>query len=367
MKPPPAPRPPLRLHRDGWSVEILDQTLLPHAVKVVRLRTLADAARAIVTMRVRGSNLIGVTAAYGLALALRRAASDRALAAAHDTLLRTRPTAVNLRWALDRVRAAVAPLPPAQRAAAAYARAAELVAGDIATNRAIGEHGLKLLRALAARKPAGQPLNVMTHCNAGRIATLEWGTATAPVYLAHAAGLPVHVWVSETRPRNQGAALTAWELAGRGVPHTVVTDNAAGHLMQRGLVDVVLVGADRVTAAGDVANKIGTYLKALAARAHRVPFYVAFVGGSVDWTLRDGVAEIPIERRAAREVTHAAGLLPNGRRAEVRLTPPGTAARNDAFDVTPARLITGLLTERGVARASAAGLRRLYPEARRGG
>jgi methylthioribose-1-phosphate isomerase len=279
-------------------------------------------------------------------------------------LIRTRPTAVNLRWALDEMLACLEPLPARLREAAAYTRAAELVAADVATNRAIGEHGLTLFHPLLARKRAGEPLQVMTHCNAGRIATLDWGTATAPIYLAHAAGLPVHVWVSETRPRNQGAALTAWELAGRGVPFTVVCDSACGHLMQRGLVDVVIVGADRVTARGDTANKIGTYLKALAARAHGIPFYVACPGTTIDWTLQDGVAEIPIEERSAREVTHVAGTAANGRRTEVRLTPPDVAARNDAFDVTPAKLITGLITERGTCPATAPGLRRLFARTR---
>jgi methylthioribose-1-phosphate isomerase len=352
---------PLWLDRDGWSIQILDQTRLPYEKKFVRLRSVDDAARAIVTMQVRGAPLIGVTAAYGIALALRKSPTNSALAAAYEQLLHTRPTAVNLRWALDQMRARVASLPARERVAAAYARAAEIVEEDVATNRAIGEHGLKVFRELLARKPAGAPLQVMTHCNAGRIATLDWGTATAPIYLAHAAGLPVHVWVSETRPRNQGAALTAWELGERGVPLTVIADNASGHLIQRGLVDVVIVGADRVTACGDVANKIGTYLKALAARAHRVPFYVAFPGTTVDWTIRDGMAEIPIEQRAAREVTHVVGVTANGKRGEVRVVPSGAAARNDAFDVTPARLITGFITERGVAKAGRAGLRRLFP------
>ena len=360
MRSPDACQKSLRLAPDGVSVLILDQTLLPHEVRTVRLRTLAQAARAIRTMQVRGSNLIGVTAAFGIALALRADPSDAALEAAHATLLETRPTAVNLRWALDLMREHLRPLPPGHRVAAAYSRAAALLDEDVAINRSIGDHGLAILRRLLRNRPAGQPLRVMTHCNAGRIATLDWGTATAPVYRAHEEGLPIHVWVSETRPRNQGAALTAWELGGRGVPHTLVADNAAGHLMQHGLVDVVIVGADRVTARGDVANKIGTYLKALAAREHAVPFYVAFVGGSVDWTLRDGVRGIPIEQRSPREVTHITGVDADGRRVEVRLTPEGTPARNDGFDVTPARLISGLITERGVCRASAAALARLY-------
>lgn len=360
MKPSPASERSLRLAPDGVSVLILDQTVLPHEVKTVRLRTLDQAADAIRTMQVRGSNLIGVTAAYGMALALRADASDSGLESAYSVLIATRPTAVNLRWALDRMRDFLRPMPASRRVDAAYAKAAEFLEEDVATNRAIGDHGLALFRELLAKRPKGEPLRVLTHCNAGRIATLDWGTATAPIYRAQQEGLPIHVWVSETRPRNQGAALTAWELGGRGVPHTLIADNAAGHLMQHGLVDVVIVGADRVTAAGDVANKIGTYLKALAAREHKIPFYVAFVGGSVDWSLRDGVREIPIEQRNAREVTHITGVNSAGRRVEVRLTPEGTPARNDGFDVTPAKLITGLITERGVCRASVAGLARLY-------
>jgi methylthioribose-1-phosphate isomerase len=360
VKPLPASERSLRLAPDGVSVLILDQTLLPHAVKTVRLRTLEQAAHAIRTMQVRGSNLIGVTAAYGMALALRADASDSGLESAYSVLIETRPTAVNLRWALDLMRDFLRPMPASRRVHAAYAKAAELLEEDVATNRSIGDHGLAIFRKLLAKRPKGEPLRVLTHCNAGRIATLDWGTATAPIYRAQQEGLPIHVWVSETRPRNQGAALTAWELGGRGVAHTLIADNAAGHLMQHGLVDVVIVGADRVTAAGDVANKIGTYLKALAAREHEIPFYVAFVGGSVDWNLRDGVREIPIEQRSEREVTHITGVNSAGKRVEVRLTPEGTPARNDGFDVTPAKLITGLITERGVCRASEAGLARLY-------
>jgi methylthioribose-1-phosphate isomerase len=346
--------------RDGKSIVILDQTLLPHSVRTTRLRTAEEAAHAIVTMQVRGSNLIGVTAAYGVALAMRRDPSDRSLAAAHERLLHTRPTAVNLRWALDRIRTLLTPLPPDARASAAWTACGEWVEEDVATNRRIGEHGLALFRKLAEGKPNGEPLRIMTHCNAGRIATLDWGTATAPIYLAHEAGIPIEVWVSETRPRNQGSALTAWELTGRGVPNTVITDNAAGHLMQHGLVDAVIVGADRVTACGDVANKIGTYLKALAAREHGVPFYAAFVGGSIDWTIQDGIREIPIEQRSAEEVTHIQGTTASGRRVRVRITPKDITARNDAFDVTPARFITALITENGACRPSRAELGRLF-------
>jgi methylthioribose-1-phosphate isomerase len=352
----------LWLAPDGWSVEIIDQTKLPYEMRIARICSVEDAARAITTMQVRGAPLIGITAAYGIALALRRDPSDECLAAAVALLRATRPTAVNLAWALDRMLARLQPLAPSERVIAAYASAAELAEEDVATNRAIGEHGLGILRSLLEKKKPGEPLRILTHCNAGRLATLEWGTATAPMYLAQQNGLPIHVWVSETRPRNQGAALTAWELGERGVPLTVIADNAAGHLIQRALVDIVIVGADRVTARGDVANKIGTYLKALAANAHRVPFYVAFPGSTIDWAIRDGIAEIPIEQRNAREVTHVIGAVAEGKLEEVCVTPEHTAARNDAFDVTPARLVTGFITERGVCEASAAGLKQLFPK-----
>jgi methylthioribose-1-phosphate isomerase len=353
----------LWLAPDGWSVEIIDQTKLPYEVRVVRLGSVEDAARAIVTMQVRGAPLIGVTAAYGVALALRADASNESLAAADALLRTTRPTAVNLARALDQMHARLRPLPVCERVSAAYARAAELVEEDVVANRAIGEHGLRIFRSLLETKQPGEPLQILTHCNAGCLATIDWGTATAPMYLAHQSGLPIHVWVSETRPRNQGAALTAWELGERGVPLTVIADNAAGHLIQRGLVDIVIVGADRVTAGGDVANKIGTYLKALAANAHQVPFYVAFPETTIDWTIQDGIAEIPIEQRDAREVTHVIGAVGRTERGEVRVTPGNAAARNDAFDVTPARLVTGFITERGVCAASTAGLKELFAKA----
>ncbi|HEY1763743.1 MAG TPA: S-methyl-5-thioribose-1-phosphate isomerase [Opitutaceae bacterium] len=348
---------------DCASVEIIDQTRLPHELVVARLRTLDEAAHAIRAMLVRGAPLIGATAAYGLWLGLRFDPSDAALEAASATLVATRPTAVNLRWAVERMKGWVAPLPPADRAAAALARAGEICDEDVEINRRIGAAGLPLLRAIAARKAAGSPVNVLTHCNAGWLATVDIGTATAPIYAAHDSGLAVHVWVDETRPRNQGASLTAWELLNHGVPHTVISDNAGGHLMQRGQVDLVIVGTDRTTATGDVCNKIGTYLKALAAHDNGVPFYVALPSPSIDWTLRDGVREIPIENRSAREVTHLSGKLADGSVATVALVPEGSAAANPAFDVTPARLVTGLITERGVAEASARGLRRLFPEA----
>ena len=347
---------------DGLAVEIIDQTKLPHAFVTARLDSLDDAAHAIRAMLVRGAPLIGATAAYGVWLALRRDASDAALREATATLLATRPTAVNLRWALERMTAWLAPLPPAARAAASFTRAAEICDEDVVINRGIAAAGLPLLRAIAARKKSGEPVNVLTHCNAGWLATVDVGTATAPIYAAHDAGIPLHVWVDETRPRNQGASLTAWELLNHGVPHTIVADNAGGHLMQHGRVDLVIVGTDRTTATGDVCNKIGTYLKALAARDNGVPFYVALPSPTIDWRVRDGVREIPIEERAAREVTHLAGRLPDGTVATVQLTPDGSAAANPAFDVTPARLVTGLLTERGVCAASEAGLRQLFPD-----
>ncbi len=349
---------------DGASVEIIDQTKLPHEFTTARLTTLDEAAHAIRAMLVRGAPLIGATAAYGLWLALRADASDAGLARAHATLLATRPTAVNLRWALDRVAAVVRPLAPGARATCALTLAREICDEDVAINRGIGEAGLPLIKAIATRKSPGTPVNILTHCNAGWLAMVDLGTATAPIYLAHDAGIPIHVWVDETRPRNQGASLTAWELQNHGVPHTVIVDNAGGHLMQRGQVDLVIVGTDRTTRTGDVCNKIGTYLKALAAHDNGVPFYVALPSPSIDWTVSDGLKEIPIEERSAREVTHLTGKLPDGTIATIGVTPEGSAAANPAFDVTPARLITGLITERGIAEASEKGLQKLFPESR---
>ncbi len=346
------------------QVEILDQTQLPHELVIRRLRTADDVARAIRTMQVRGAPLIGAAAAYGVWLTARADPSDGALEAAARALLATRPTAVNLRWALEAMTAALRPVPPPQRAGAARAAADRIADQDVAVNRAIGEHALALLRALEPRRPRGggapPRLNVLTHCNAGWLATVDRGTALAGVYAAHDAGLPIHVWVDETRPRNQGAALTAWELGQQGVPHTVIVDNAGGHLMQRGEVDVVVVGTDRTTAAGDVVNKVGTYLKALAARDCGVPFYVAAPSSSIDWRIDDG-RDIEIEERAATEVTEIAGRAEGGARVTVRLTPAGAPAANPAFDLTPARLVTGLITERGVAPASRQGLAALFP------
>jgi methylthioribose-1-phosphate isomerase len=281
--------------------------------------------------------------------------------AAWTFLEKTRPTAINLRWALDRCRAALRPLPEGDRAAAALALAHEIADEDVEINRRIGEHGLALIREIAARKPAGEPVRLLTHCNAGWLATVDWGTATSPMYHAHDAGLALHVWVDETRPRNQGA-LTSWELGKHGVPHTYITDNAGGHLMQHGMVDMVITGTDRTTRQGDVCNKIGTYLKALAAHDNGVPFYVALPSPTIDWTVSDGAAEIPIEERNAREVTHVQGITEDGGIGTVQVTPEGTPGGNPAFDVTPNRLVTGLITERGVCEASEAGLAALFPD-----
>jgi methylthioribose-1-phosphate isomerase len=351
------------LAQDGVSVEIIDQTRLPHALVTVTLRTLEEAAAAIKTMQVRGAPLIGVTAAYGVCLALRRDASDDGLDRAIAHLAKQRPTAVNLRWALEEMRAAVRNQPRQARVAAAYARAAEMAEADIDANRRIGGHGAKLIAAHAQRKQPGEPVNILTHCNAGWLACVDVGTATAPIYAAHDAGTKLHVWVDETRPRNQGAALTAYELGAHGVPHTIIVDNAGGHLMQQGLVDMCIVGADRVTANGDAANKIGTYLKALAAKDNGLPFYVAIPHSTIDWTLGDG-RSIPIEERGAEEVLVMSGRTKDGEVVAVEIAAPGSPARNDAFDVTPARLLTGLITERGVCAASPEGLRALYPERR---
>jgi methylthioribose-1-phosphate isomerase len=349
------------LEADGRSVGIIDQTRLPHDFATARLETVEEAAHAIRAMLVRGAPLIGATAAYGMALALRADTSDAALAAAHDLLHATRPTAVNLRWALDRVRARAAALPPAERADAAFAEASAIAEEDVAINRSIGAHGLSLIGAAAMRKGGGR-VDVLTHCNAGWLATVDWGTALAPVFMAREAGIDIHVWVDETRPRNQGASLTAWELNHHGVPHTVVVDNVGGHLMQRGMVDLCIVGTDRTTAEGDVCNKIGTYLKALAARDNGVPFYVALPSPTVDWTVRDGVREIPIEERDPREVSEVTGRTADGRIETVSITPAGSPAANYAFDVTPARLVTALVTERGICPASREGLLGLFPE-----
>jgi len=350
------------LSDDGRSVEIIDQRWLPHDFRIETIRTVTGIATAIRDMWVRGAPLIGVTAAYGVAMQMADDPSDAALDAVWETLHETRPTAINLRWALDEMRRFLKPLPTAQRAAAAYRRAAEIADEDVGLNRAIGENGLAIIKAIAARKQPGETVNILTHCNAGWLATVDYGTATAPIYLATEAGIPVHVYVDETRPRNQGAQLTAWEMAGHGVPHTLIVDNAGGHLMQRGAIDMVIVGTDRTTADGDVCNKIGTYLKALAAADNDVPFYVALPSPTIDWTVHDGLEEIPIEQRSADEVSLVWGKTADGEIAQVRISPEATPAANPAFDVTPARLVTGLITERGVAKASREGLKAMFPE-----
>jgi methylthioribose-1-phosphate isomerase len=322
---------------------------------------LDDAVRAIKTMQVRGAPLIGATAAYGVWLALRSDASDENLERAYGALLAARPTAINLQWALDQMLAAVRNRPRAERVAAALRRAGEIAEEDVRINQAIGRHGLKLIEEIAARKK-GERVNVLTHCNAGWLATVDWGTATAPIYMAHDKGLPVHVFADETRPRNQGASLTAWELGHHGVPHTVIPDNTGGHLMQHGLVDLVIVGTDRVTAQGDVCNKIGTYLKALAAHDNKVPFYVALPSPTIDFSVSDGLTEIPIEQRSPDEVATMTGKTKDGRIETVQIIPDGSAVANYGFDVTPARLVTGLITERGVIGANRAALAETYPE-----
>ncbi len=346
---------------DGWTVSVIDQTRLPFAFELCHLQTAQQAADAIRDMVVRGAPLIGITAAYGVALAMRADVTDAGLQRALELLGVTRPTAVNLRWALSRMQTVLHAEPAERRVERAYAEALAMADEDVAACEAIGRHGRAILERLAAASGA-RAVNVLTHCNAGWLACVDWGTALAPVYAAHDAGIAVHVFVDETRPRNQGAALTGFELGSHGIPHTVVVDNVGGHLMQHGLVDVCIVGSDRTTSTGDVANKIGTYLKALAARDNGIPFYVALPSSTIDWTLRDGIREIPIEERAQREVSHVRGRADDGRQLEVEVVAPGSPVANPAFDVTPARLVTGLITERGVAPASREGLSSLFPE-----
>ena len=348
---------------DGRSVDVIDQTRLPHQFEIVPLHALEDAVHAIKTMMVRGAPLIGATASYGVWLAMLRDPSDTGLAVACQALLATRPTAVNLRWAIDVARARLSTLAPSKRGKAALALAEAVCEEDVALNLNIGRAGLPLIERQAAAKGGGEPVNILTHCNAGWLATVNWGTATAPIYMAHDAGIPVHVWVDETRPRNQGG-LTAWELANHGVPYTVIVDNAGGHYMQKGKVDMVLVGTDRTTASGDVCNKIGTYLKALAASDNGIPFYVSLPSPTIDWSIRDGLREMPIEERRPEEVTRMTGRLDDGDIATVTVISEGTPVANPAFDVTPARLVTGLITERGIAEASRTGLFALFPEQR---
>jgi methylthioribose-1-phosphate isomerase len=351
------------LNENGCSVDIIDQTCLPHEFIIKTLVGLQDAAEAISVMRVRGAPLIGATTAYGFALALQYDAGDEQLELAAKNLLATRPTAINLRWAVQRMHDAIIALPVDQRRETAYAMAAEICDEDVTINHSIGQHGLGVVRRFWKQKPPGtKSFNILTHCNAGWLATVDWGTALSVIYQAHEDGIPVHVWVDETRPRNQGAALTAWELAAHGIPHDVIVDNAGGHLMQHGMVDMCITGTDRTARNGDVCNKIGTYLKALAAFDNKVPFYVALPGPTIDWQMNDGVQGIPIEQRDSFEVTHVVGKNANGQVEYVQITPDGVSACNYAFDVTPARLVTGLFTERGVCNASEEGLLSLYPE-----
>ncbi|MGZ3409587.1 MAG: S-methyl-5-thioribose-1-phosphate isomerase [Xanthobacteraceae bacterium] len=347
---------------DGWSVGIIDQTKLPHRFEIARLTSAVETVHAIRAMLVRGAPLIGAAAAYGIALAAHENPSDQNLAAASELLAATRPTAINLGWALNEMMTVLRAFPEKDRAQAAYRRASEIADEDVAINTAIGQHGLPLIEAIARKKKPGERVNILTHCNAGWLATVDVGTATGPIYTAHDKGVVLHIYIDETRPRNQGASLTAWELAHHGVPHTVIVDNAGGHLMQHGQVDLVLVGTDRVTAQGDVCNKIGTYLKALAARDNDVPFYVALPSPTIDFTVLDGVTEIPIEERDGDEVSSISGITSDGRIEKVRVTPAGSPVANPAFDVTPARLVTALITERGIVAPNRAALAAAFPE-----
>jgi methylthioribose-1-phosphate isomerase len=354
------------LSKNAWAVEIVDQTKLPHEFVVARLENLDQACTAIRDMWVRGAPLIGATAAYGIALAMHVDPSDAGLKNAYDRLYATRPTAVNLRWSLNDLLTLLEPIDANKRRDAAYIRALEIADADADMCSSIGDFGKELIEEAWVKK--GNPsledggVNVLTHCNAGWLATVDWGTALAPIYKAHNAGIPVHVWVDETRPRNQGASLTTWELCQHGVPNTLIVDNAGGHIMQHGMVDLCIVGTDRTTASGDVCNKIGTYLKALAADDNGVPFYVGLPSPTIDWTIDDGVKDIPIEQRDVVEVTTMTGRAENGDVVDVRIVPDGAEAANYAFDVTPRKLITGLITERGVSQASRAGLLKLFPE-----
>jgi methylthioribose-1-phosphate isomerase len=350
------------LAQDNWSVDAIDQRRLPHEFVIARLETADAAADAIRSMLVRGAPLIGAAAAFGMALAVRDDRSDDGIDRAYELLIATRPTAINLKWALDEMKRVLKRSAPSERVQIAYARAVAIADEDVAINREIGSHGLALIEQIAATKSPGEPVNVLTHCNAGWLATVDWGTATAPIYLAHERGLMVHVWVDETRPRNQGASLTAWELGHHGVPHTVIPDNTGGHLMQHRMVDLAIVGTDRVTANGDVCNKIGTYLKALAAHDNGVPFYVALPSPTIDFSIDDGVRQIPIEQRSADEVATMTGRTADGRVETVRVVPEGSPVANYAFDVTPARLVTGLITERGLLRPERAALASAFPE-----
>jgi len=352
-------------YRSVWPIGedafgIIDQARLPHEFVTLTLRSAEDAAGVIKNMNTRGAPLIGVVGAYGLALEMRGDPSDDNLARVHDMLADTRPTAINLRWALRRMCDALRNQPHAERAAIAWKEVAAIADDDVAVNASIGRNGLEIIRELASKKK-GEKLNILTHCNAGWLATVDYGTALAPIYLAHDEGIALHVWVDETRPRNQGASLTAFELGSHGVAHTILADNAGGHYMQAGQVDMVIVGTDRVTANGDVANKIGTYLKALAASDNHIPFYVALPSSTIDWNLKSG-RDIPIEERSPDEVLKVAGRLADGSVTVVEIAAPGSGAANPGFDVTPARLVTGFITERGTCAATPEGLRSLFPK-----
>ena len=344
------------INDDGWSIDVIDQTRLPHAFEVRNLQNLGDACMAIRDMVVRGAPLIGATAAYGYFLAMREDSSDTNMQNTYTRLFQTRPTAVNLRWALDRLHSCLEPLKPGERVERAFVEAGRITELDIETNQAIGVHGFDVIRRIAAQKPSGESVNILTHCNAGWLATVDWGTATAPIYMAHNEGIPLHVWVDETRPRNQGASLTAWELGHHGVPHSLIVDNLGGHLMQHDMVDLCLVGSDRTTRSGDVCNKVGTYLKALAAKDNAVPFYVCLPSTTIDWDISNGAQDVPIEQRDEAEVSQVMGKLPNGEIGRVIIAPDGTEVANYAFDITPARLITGLITETAIVDPSAGNL-----------
>lgn len=347
---------------NGRSVELIDQTQLPYKFRIVVLETLDDAVHAIRDMLVRGAPLIGATGAYGICLAMWEDSSDTNLERARGELIKTRPTAVNLRRALSDMWDVLKPLSPSERITAAYHKAEEICDDDVAINDSIGHHGFSVIKEISMQKSSEEYVNVLTHCNAGWLATVDKGTALAPIYRAHDLGIRVHVWVDETRPRNQGASLTAWELSKHGVPYTVVVDNVGGHLMQQGMVDMCLVGSDRTTASGDVCNKIGTYLKALAAKENGIPFYVALPSPTIDWTITDGVRDIPIEQRSESEVSHITGKDKKGDLVSVSILPEGSQVANYSFDVTPARYVTGLITENGICSASREGLISLFPE-----
>ncbi len=340
----------------GGDVKIIDQTHLPHRLVIYEINSLNTARKAIKEMKVRGAPLIGVTACYGLALAMNNDNSDSGLKFAYQTLLNTRPTAINLRWALGHMFKELISLSCSKREHAAFNFADEMVNRDITTCRRIGEHGYESIIKTRDKKKTNEPLNILTHCNAGWLAAVEWGTALSPIYKANEAGCNIHVWVDETRPRNQGAALTAWELSKKEIPHTIIVDNAGGHLMQKGLIDMCIVGADRVTSSGDVCNKIGTYLKALAANDNKVPFYVATPFSTIDWSIKNGLQEIPIEERDQDEVLFISGLAENGKIRQIELAPENSKASNYSFDVTPAHLVTSFITEEGIFNASQQGL-----------